>query len=200
MTAFGDWWGALTAVNQWFFIAGTFFGVVFLAQLIMTLAGLSADHGDLDTHPDDGVEHHAGEASHETVIAFKLLSTRSVIAFFTLFSWAGALYLNQQVPLVRTLVYAVVWGAAAMILVALVFHTMRKLTQTGSINIAACVGADGTVYLDIPAGGEGEIRVLCGGVMTHFKARVEGGAALKAGTPVKVAAVLNANTVRVETI
>jgi hypothetical protein len=72
------------------------------------------------------------------------------------------------------------------------------MTETGNIQISSCVGNTGTVYLDIPADGDGEIRVLCSGIMTHIKARLQSGKSAKAGTIVKVIKVSGPNSVEVE--
>ena len=72
------------------------------------------------------------------------------------------------------------------------------MTETGNIRISTCVGATGSVYLDIPADGDGEIRVLCSGVLTHLKARSANGAAVKAGAVVKVTRVTGPNSVEIE--
>lgn len=197
METISNWWATLTPLNQWFFGAAAFFSVFFLGQLIMTIVGLAGGEGDIDTQTGDTMHHDAPDDAHDTVAAFKLLSVRSVIAFMTLFSWAGALYMSKNVDVSKSLVFALIWGVAAMILVSLLMHTMRKLAETGNIRIASAVGATGTVYLDIPPNGEGEIRVLCDGVMTHVKARA-GAEGIKAGAPVKVLKVLGPNMVEVE--
>lgn len=198
MEAFTAWWGSLTTFNQWFFIAAGFFTVFFLWQLIMAFVGVGAGDAELDSHVDSAGVHHGGDDASQSVLAFKLLSVRSILAFFMLFTWAGALYLSQHVSVTRSLVYAILWGTAALVIVAALFHVLCKLTSAGAARIGATVGVIGAVYLDIPAGGAGEVRVLCGDTMTHFKARLAGKEGLKAGAQVRVTKVLDANTVEVE--
>ena len=198
MEALSIWWGGLQPLNQWFFVAAAFFSVFFLWQLVMAFAGLGGGEAPLDSHVEHTWEHQSPSDADQTVLAFKFLSFRSIVAFFTLFTWAGALYMNGHTPVSRSIGYALIWGAVAMVLVSLLFHTIRKLAETGNMKIGSCVGAAGTVYLDIPAGGVGEVRLLCGGAMTHFKARSAGGQALKAGSPVRVLQVTGSNTLEVE--
>lgn len=192
------WWAGLPAVNQFFYGAAAFFSVLFLWQLLSAILGLGSTHLDVDTNPDPGWDHFSPADAHDTVMAFQLVSVRSILAFFTLFTWAAALYLDNGVPLGRSLLYALIWGAAAMVLVSWLLHLMRRMTESGSMRIATTVGAEGTVHLDIPAGGLGEIRCLCSGVMTHFRARTADGVALKAGAVVKVVKVLGPNIVEVQ--
>ncbi len=84
-----------------------------------------------------------------------------------------------------------------LILIALVFHWMRKLTETGNLDLNTCVGRQGTVYLDIQEGMLGEVRVNVSGVATHVKARTADSKELKAGVPVTVTRVLDQSTVEV---
>ena len=82
------WWEGLTLFNKGFAVAAVFFSVLFAWQFLGALLGLHGDsHGDAghaDQHDSDGV-------------SFTLISVRSVLAFGTLFSWAGTLYLMSGV-------------------------------------------------------------------------------------------------------
>ena len=188
------WWGGLSALNRGFFCAAVFFGVLFAWQLLATLWGLGGDGlADGDVTADDVV---GGDAA-ETMSAFKLLSIRSIVTFLTLFSWGGALYLADGRSVQAAVGLGSLWGAAGMTVVALLLYALPKLAQTGTLNVATAVGRAGTVYLDIPAGGEGEIRTEVNGVVTHVKARAADGQAMKAGTAVVVERVVFGNRVEV---
>ena len=201
------WWGQLSGVNQAFYAAALFFSIFFIWQLISALLGLGGDHGmgghelagghDFDTHAESAVHHEAPHDAHDTVLAFRLLSVRSVLAFLTLFSWASALYMTSGMPLHRSMSYALLWGLGAMVLVSLLLHWMVKLNEVGNTSVETCIGRTGTVYLDIPEKGPGEIRVVCSGVLTHLKA-VSVSGPMKAGTAVRVVRTLGPNTVEVQ--
>ena len=118
----------------------------------------------------------------------------------TLFTWAASFYLNNRVPVPTALLIAVLWGAAAMVISSLIPYAMKKLTETGNLRIASCVGTSGTVYMDIPRGGQGEVRVTCSGVQTHVKARGCGGRDFKSGTPVRVVRMLEPAVVEVDEV
>lgn len=198
-----EWWANLTGLNQGLYIAAAFFSLFFLWQLITTFIGIGGGLEDVTSHVDAAVDHSALDATadaaaHESVLAFKLLSLRSVLAFLTLFSWASALYIDavgMEVP--WAMLYGCLWGSGAMVLVALAFHMFMKMTISGNLRMTTCLNTNGTVYLDIPSGGTGEVRVLVSGVMTHIRARARGGAAMKAGTSVTVNRILDATTVEV---
>lgn len=201
-----EWWNGLTQTNQVFYGVAVFFSVFFVWQLISALMGLDADHADVDMDgsPDIDMDGAATHGEHMdaggTVAAFKLLSIRSIITFFTLFSWGCAMYLDNGYPATQATAYSALWGLAGMISVAAVFYVMPKLTHTGTADLGSCVGTTGTVYLDIPEQGSGEVRVMVSGTLSHIKARTADGKALKAGVEVRVASRLDHATVVVEPV
>lgn len=200
MDAWTAWWGSLGSLNHWFYGAAFFFSFFFVWQFVMSLVGLAGGEVSVDTQVDPSWEHTSPNDASDTMAAFKLLSIHSILAFLTLFSWGGALYMSHGVPVSRSLIYAFGWGIAALLVVSWLLYGLRRLTSSGNLNLASCVGTEGSIHLDIPAGGTGEIRILCGNATTHFKARAAGDVAIKAGTPVKVVRVVGLNTVEVETV
>lgn len=210
----GEWWAGLTTINQVFYGLAAFFGTLFVWQFIATLLGLSGESdadagGDVDADVDmdadvdttyDQFEHSAEADAAETMAAFKMLSIRSVIAFFTLFSWAGALYLDTGESPTTAMIYATIWGTVGMLIVALMLSWMRKLTETGTRNLNTCVGTMGEVYLDIPEGGVGEVRVTVSGQVSYIKARAAGGAAVASRTPIRVVRKLNQGTIEIKPV
>jgi membrane protein implicated in regulation of membrane protease activity len=192
------WWAELSGISRFFYGMAAFCSVFFLWQIIGSFLGLSGDEMPGDT-PDADL---SAEVAHDSVAeasqAFKLFSLRSLVTFFTLFSWGSALYTTGGRPSLLSMALASLWGLVGMAAVASVFYFMGKLTETGTRDIATCVGQSGEVYLDIPANGQGEIRILVNGTLDHVKARCASGASLKAGTPVRVVRVLNPNLVEVE--
>jgi len=158
---------------------------------------VEADAGEVAGHaPGDAAE----VTAHETTVSFKLLSFRSVIAGGMMFGWAGALYLYNGLPLSRALLYALAWAFGGAFVVAILMYLMRRLQETGNVQLATCVGRRGTVYMDIPASGTGKVRTLVSGAIRFVPARGAGGAAVGAGTPVRVTRLLDTSTVEVERI
>jgi hypothetical protein len=208
-----DWWNDLSTLNQVFYGAAAFFSLIFAWQFIASLIGLAGgemdvgEHdvdGDVDFHAEhpgvDAVEGHSAVDAAESVHAFRILSVRAILAFFTLFSWAAALYLDADKPLTSTLILALAWGLAAWVFVAVLIHWLRKLAETGTQQLVTCVGKRGSVYLDIPAEGQGEVRVNVSGVISMVKARAAGGKEIKAGTPVRVVRMLDGSSVEVQPV
>ena len=209
-----EWWANLTALNQAFYYAALFFGVLFLWQIIAALIGLG-DHdtdadadgdftGDHDVTVDHDVtyedfEHGAASDAIESTVSFRLLGVRSVITFFTLFTWGGAMYMDRGDPVTVAIAYGMIWGLIGMFIIAGLFYLLGRLTETGTADLASCVGKRAMVYLNIPAGGQGEIRAEVGGVLRHVKARA-GDLAIEAGRHVRVVRRLTETTVEVEPV
>jgi len=174
-----EWWNSLDQIIRGFYISAVFFSVFLVWQLVAALIGLAGDHADGDIDSADGhdYDHDLAHDAHDTTIAFRLLSIRSILAFCTLFSWAGAMYMQNGSSLSMALLYAVLWGGAAMGVVAGFFHFMRHMTESGNLQIASCVGTQGTIHIDIPKDAAGEARVTVSGVVQVFRARSEIGRA-----------------------
>jgi len=152
-------------------------------------------------------EAHAGDMAHDHVDqhdgglhTFRLLSIRSILAFGTLFSWAGALYLQQGSASWVAGVQAVLWGVAGMLVVALFFWMLPRLSEEGTTTLETAIGRAGQVYLDIPEGGVGQVRVLVGNTIKFVKARARNGQRLAAGTAVRVVRMLDSVTLEVEEV
>jgi membrane protein implicated in regulation of membrane protease activity len=208
-----EWWKALSTINQVFYAVAAFFSVLFLWQFISSLIGLAGSDVDADIDADvdadidgdvdvdvDDIEAHSIEDAAESTMAFRIFSVRAILAFFTLFFWAGAMYLDAGKPLTNTLILALAWGLAAWVFVAVLIHWLRKLAETGTQQLSTCVGKRGSVYLDIPAEGQGEVRVIVSGVISMVKARAAGGNEIKAGTPVQVVRMLDGSSVEVQPV
>ncbi|MCP4375669.1 MAG: hypothetical protein GY794_05780, partial [bacterium] len=164
-----QWWEEMATITQVFYIAASFFSVIFTWQFVASLIGMSGCEMDVDGAVDavDAVDAadaaDAACAVHDAIDsmdAFNLFSIRAILAFCTLFFWAGAMYLDQEdahKPTAMALAFG--WGMAGWFVVTLLVNWMRKLAETGNPKIASCVGTRGAVYMDIPADGIGKVRV-----------------------------------------
>jgi len=213
-----EWWSNLAPLNQVFYGAAGFFSLIFLWQFLSSLIGLSGGDTDFDADADievdahldvdadgldmdhvdiDQIEAHSLEQAGESTVAFRVFSIRAILAFCTMFAWAAALYMDRGKSTAVSLTYAFVWGLAGWALVAAVLYWLRKLAETGTQNIGSCVGRSGVVYLNIPADGQGEVRMTVSGRVTILKARSADGEQIRAGTPVKAVRALDSTTVEV---
>jgi membrane protein implicated in regulation of membrane protease activity len=197
MEFLAQWWGGLEPLTRWFFGIAFFFSAFFLWQLFGAFMGLHGGDGGMDSTADSPTIHHSPEDASASVEVFRLISLRSVLAFLTIFCWAGALELQARRTVGVALGLSFVWGIVAMVLVAWLLYGMRRMAETGNLRYNSCVGCEASVYLDIPAGGVGEVRTLVNGTVTHLKARHAAAAGLKAGTAVRVVRLVGPGTVEV---
>ena len=160
-------------------------------------------HGDAhaDVHLDGyghDIESGSASAAADSVAAFRLFSIRAILAFCTMFAWAAAMYLDMDHAMIWSLLYATGWGLLGWAAIILLINWLRRLAETGTADLATCVGHGGTVYLDIPADGVGEVRVSVSGVITMVKARSADEEKIEAHTPVRVIRMLDRTTVLVQ--
>ncbi|NLG48671.1 MAG: hypothetical protein GX552_01005 [Chloroflexi bacterium] len=209
-----SWWTRLSSLNQGFFVAAIFFSTIFLWQFVSSFTALAGDaiggdgdagdasmdgDGDLADADLDGDD--VGAAEQDAGLAtFRLLSIRSLLAFGTLFSWAGALYLQNTPFATLALVRALLWGLAGMVVVAFFFWALPRLTEEGTARLDTAIGQNAQVYLDIPEDGVGQVKVLVGGMVSFVKARASNGQRLSAGTVVRVVGTLDNSVLVVEPI
>ena len=197
------WWEGLTALNKVFAIAALAFSVAFLVQMIMMLIGLDVhghDFGGADIHAADihDIHHVPGveDGAHGVTLTF--LSVRSVMAFGTLFSWAGTLYLATGTSPILAIFYSVLWGLAGLFGVSFLLFWLLRMQEVGNVPLWRAVGEEGTVYMDIPEGGIGKVRILCSGTICFVNARSRSGEPLSAGTAIKAVGTLDERTLEVD--
>ncbi len=195
------WWQGLTTLNKLFACSALFFSLILLWQMISV--GFGMDGHSQDVGHDATFDHPDGDSDHglqhgEGQIAFSLVSLRSLIAFGTLFSWAGTLYLMQGTHLLLAIIYSFVWGLVGMFAVAYLVYRLVRLEETESAALWSAIGEEGVVYMNIPADGAGKVRVMVRGAVSFVNARSSSGEALQAGTKIVVVGVTDENTLNVE--
>lgn len=201
-------------------------GTILVLQVVLSLLGLGFEHlvhvGDLGHHlgdlggaaaPDlgpasaDGVElpEHApdGELTHHgdhqgLLRVGQWLTFQTVVAFVTFFGVAGLASLESGRGVVQAVPIALASGLGAMIVVALLFGSLRKLHGDGTLEMTRAPGARGRVYLSIPGqdSGVGKVTVVLQGREIELAARTPG-PDLRAGEEIVVARVLDDRTVEV---
>lgn len=110
---------------------GVFGSTIFVIINVLVFVGLLDDFGldvDLDV-----------EAFESTFTPFKLVTFKGIMAFIMFFGWGG--YLTES------FILALLIGFIAFVLIGLIYHFSRKLTQKGNYNIQDAVGRIGSVYL-----------------------------------------------------
>ena len=124
-----------------------------LRLAIMLFFGLD-DGSDFDTDvdADGGIEAHGGD--------FSLFSMVSILSFMMGAGWLGlAARMDWGLGPVRSAIYAGLFGFALMMMSSTALWQMRKLNAPGKYDIREALGKTASVYMRIPAKGEGRGQV-----------------------------------------
>ena len=188
-----QWITDLSGIDAVFFFCGAVGGVLFLLRVVLVFIGFGHDSGgDFDA---DGIElDHGG---HD--MGAGMLSFTGLTAFFTLFGVTGlVMRLEQGLGATISSAVAFMVGLFTMWLVAQVLRAVYRLRSSGNVEMANAVGAEGRVYLTIPAGGRGQVEVTVQSRLKVVDAVAEHPVELKTGTHVRVARVIEDNVLVVE--
>ncbi|MBI5248012.1 MAG: NfeD family protein, partial [Desulfomonile tiedjei] len=112
--------------------------------------------------------------------------------------WSGTLYLYEGTSPALAFLYSIFWGLLAMFGVSYLLYGLLRLQERGNISYWTAIGTEGTVYLEIPAQGVGQIRVSVSGVISFLKARSSDGMPLPASTKVTVVGMDENNVLEVK--
>lgn len=211
-----EWWSGLSLSLQIFYGIGILASIIMVVQLIMTLFGADTDgatadggfdggfDGDVDLGGADGppdLVHDVGDAAQHAS-GLHVLSTRTVLAFLAGFGWTGVIALQGGRSMASSVLIAVGVGLLLMMLVFWLMQWLYSLRQSGSLDYRNAVGQVGTVYVRIPAQGQGtgQIQVLVQGRLATVAAVGRGEAPITSGNKVKVVGLAGLNTLEVEGI
>lgn len=140
-------------------------GVLFVVQVVLSLAGGVDADLDVDFDVDDGGGHHSADAS------FKVLSIQGLTAFFAMFGLVGLALLDESktsVPI--ALAGGAAGGALTTYVIARIFRAARKLEGSGTLDMQKAVGQTGTVYLRIDSDKPGKVTLTVAGRLLTLNA------------------------------
>ena len=177
-----------------FLVCAILGGTLLLCEVAAGMLGFGGDH---DTDTDSDTDHGGGHGNW----FFGVLSVRTVTAavlFFGLGGLSARSYGADDLPAFGLALGA---GALALYLVAAAMKMLKGLKSEGTVRLEHAVGRPGTVYLRVPAakGGAGKVHLALQNRTVECIAVTTGGE-LPTGAPVKVVAVLSADTVEVEAV
>jgi hypothetical protein len=195
LSSLDDWWQALAASQQVFWVIACISSALFVALFGMSLLGVDAD---TDADVDFDVDHDTG---HDFSLDkdFSAFSVRSIIAFLTFFGWTGVYLLSQGSSVMWAILVATMSGAAAMFVVAYMIFKFAQLEKSTTVNVYNALDRTGEVYLSIPQHleGKGKIHIVVDGSLHEFDATTNG-LQLPTGSHVRVVDVLEGQVLLVE--
>ena len=193
---------------QLFLISAIVGGTVFVVQFVMSIVGIGGDDvaGDLpDDIPDDipgDIDFDADADIHGSTTMFGVLSFRTIVAALTFFGLAGLASMDGGLSDPLSLVIALAAGVLALYVVHYLMRLMYRLRHDSTVRIERTVGQRGTVYIPIPASGngQGKIQIRTQGRIMEYAAQTPVEQKLATGTIVEVTCVLTPTTVEVEPV
>lgn len=181
-----EWYTSMSGPEQVLWAVALISSVIFLFILVTTfIAGDTDIHGsDMDMGLDAEVESDFGAG-------FQFFTFKNLIAFFTIFGWAGIACLDAGLSLSLSLIIAVVCGLVMMFLMSMLFYYMNKMTQSGTLEYKNAVNAIGEVYLEIGKNRTkmGKVMIRVQGALREMEALTDHDENLKQSTIIKVASV-----------
>jgi hypothetical protein len=156
-------------------------GLLLILLLLSILGGLDLDL-DLDVDADG------------------LGAVKSVLTFFSIGAWVVRLVIISEANPVMAFVVGAAAGAVGVYVLSLILKFL--LSQQSNVNwtVHDAIMEKGTVYLRIPAGGEGLVRVNVKGTKREFKARSNATEDIPTGAPIVVEDIDADGLVRVSTL
>ena len=179
------WFGIPALVGTAFFTLRT--------TLMLVGGAMDADASGIDGGFDAaGGDTGAGAGDvDDSTGAFKILSLQAISAFLMGFGWGGlgALRGSGWSPFVAVLV-GIASGVAMMWILGWLLRFMHRLQSSGNVPTYQALEAEGSVYAQIPAAGEGkgEVRVVIGDRERYYRA-ITAGSAIPTGAKVRVVSV-----------
>jgi membrane protein implicated in regulation of membrane protease activity len=176
-----EWFASHNGLEQLFLLSAIVGGSILVLRLILTIAGL-------DHHGDGADVLHA-----DSDAGFQALTIQGISSFFTMFGVVGfVLYHNAVLGTLLALIGAVGAGAVSVWVVHRIFRSMMRLQSSGTVNLYAAVGSEGSVYLTVGKEG-GRVQINFANRLREFEAVSADGSTLPTGTPIRVQNVV-ANT------
>ena len=155
---------------------------LFVVRFILQLVG-GHDAG-VDTNLEVG---HADVDHIDPDVRLKLLTLQGLTAFFMMFGLVGfALLRESHAGGGVALGGALAAGSGTVWLIGKLFSSVKKLQSSGTLDNAAAIGEQGSVYLTIRAGGRGKVQVSLKGRLREFEAVAKDGSEIKTGERITV--------------
>lgn len=179
-----SWWQGMDFFAKTFWAFALLFSLLFLIQLVMSFAGGDGVGSTGDADDAIGDDHGVG---------YQFFTIKNMIAFFTFFGWTGIAGINGGLGKGLTIALAVAAGAVVVVIMAILFRSMSKLKQSGTLQIKNAVGLVAETYLFIPAnrGGFGKVHIKVQGSLHELQAITDDAEQIATGKLVKVIAVVN---------
>ena len=174
-----DWFSALTTFEKSYWVIAAISSTIFVFVLITTFLIGDVDGADGDVDAD---------IESDTGIGFQFFTLKNLVAFFTIFSWAGISSINAGYGKGVTILISSLAGLAMMVVMATLIYYINKLVSSGTLKLENAIGNVGEVYLTLGANRSkiGKVHVNIQGALRELDALADSDETLKTGTVVEV--------------
>lgn len=184
-TDFSGWWDALEQLERIYWGIAIPFTLFFGLQLVLTFFGGDIHHdgsADMDVETDDG-------------IGFQFFTLKNLVAFFTIFAWAGIACLDSGLSNGLSIFISFISGVAMMFVMGGVFYFLAKANESGTLKMKNAIGTIGEVYMEIKGkrGNIGKVQVQVQGTLRTLEALTDENEDLSPGTVIDVTDIANNN-------
>ncbi len=192
MESISNWWAALDWSFRLFYTIGFIaLGVIVIQALLLLIGVGGADIDDVDF---------SGDGAHDTGMG--LVSVRTVTAFFLGFGWGGLAALSNGFQFTIAVVAGLALGFVFMVIMFYLMKLLHNLKSSGTVSLDKAIGQVGTVYVTIPAKGQGsgQIEVMIQGRLMTLTACSNDAVSISPQQKVKIVNMLDGNTFIVEKV
>ena len=174
----------MNGVEVFFLICAIVGGFFVILKFALQFIGLDHDTSmDADVGGAHGIDAHHADSD----VGFRAISLHGITSFLMMFGLVGlAMYGQSRLGMMVSMLGATGAGLISVWVIGKLFALSAKLRSSGTISIDTTVGAQGKVYLPIPAEGTGRVLISVRNSLREYDASTQGGEALATGTPVRV--------------
>ena len=175
-----NWWSNLHGFPLILWGIALLFSFLFLVQTVLSFFIGELDDAGLM----DGVDHDFGN---------EIFTVKNLIAFFTMFGWAGLAAYKSGLNNFVVVVVALLSGASIVFLMYLLMQKTDKLRNSGTLQMKNAINQIGETYLRIPANrsGFGKVHVQMQGRLVELDAMTDDAEDIPTGKPVQVVSIMN---------
>lgn len=170
-----------SGLETFFAICAIIGGVFTLIRLILQFLGGDAEGGDMDGELDIDTD------GSDSDLGFKILSLQSLSSFLLMFGLVGLAMSRQSgFAALPAVICATLAGFASVWLIAKLFSLFNQLQSSGTLPNSAARGATGSVYLTIPADGQGRVSIRVRDRLREYDAVSSNGEEIPTGASIEV--------------
>ena len=172
-------------------------GLALAARMALLFLGMGDHHVDMtgggvdtgDASGASGADHgHTGGTGD----SLQFLSIQGLMGFFVMFGLVGlAMHRGNQLGDAFSILVGFLAGLFMMLVIGKMMQMLFRLQSSGNVTLSHAVGHVGTVYMNIPEGGTGQVELTIDGRMRIYDAVTQNKKTVKTGDRVEVTEVID---------